>query len=82
MQNKDELKSRIAAIEEMIQVVLLAIPRETDAYEFYKGATKKATNDRSRDLFAVLARQEKGHEAELKRVLHDLKSELNGLIQS
>ncbi len=71
-----EKKQRIKALEEMIEIVLLAIPREISAYEFYLNAAGKSTTDSSRDLFVTLANQEKGHEAELKKILGDLKSEL------
>jgi rubrerythrin len=76
---KEEVKVRVNAIEEMIQVVLLAIPREINAYEFYISAARKATSDSSRDLFVTLAQQEKGHEAELRKILGDLKTELSDL---
>ncbi|PJB78707.1 MAG: rubrerythrin [Acidobacteria bacterium CG_4_9_14_3_um_filter_49_7] len=69
-------KQRIRELEEMIQVVLLAIPREISAREFYLQAARKAFSDSSRGLFSELAEQEKGHEAELRRILAELKSEL------
>lgn len=70
---------RIKALEEMIQVVLLAIPTEISAYEFYMNAALKSTSDSSRELFESLARQEKGHEAELHRILAETKTELSEL---
>jgi rubrerythrin len=75
-------KQRIKALEEMIQVVLLAIPGEISAYEFYLNAAGKATTDSSRDLFFTLADQEKGHEAELKKILKELKFELSEIKES
>jgi len=72
-------KQRIRELEEMIQVVLLAIPREISAREFYLRAAKKAVSDSSRELFVELAEQEKGHEAELRRILDELKAELDQL---
>ena len=74
-----EIKNSIKSLEEMIQVVLLAIPREIQAYEFYMSAAKKSPNDSSRELFICLAEQEKGHEASLKKILDELKTELNEL---
>ena len=74
-----EDKARIHALEEMIQVVLLAIPREISAYEFYQSAARKSATDESRELFTTLALQEKGHEAELKKILQNLKDELQGI---
>jgi rubrerythrin len=72
-------KERIKALEEMIQVVLLAIPRENSACEFYLNAAEKAVTDSSREMSHTLADQEKGHEAELKKILDELKSELGKL---
>ncbi len=69
-------KQRVKELEEMIQVVLLAIPREISAREFYLQAARKAVSDSSRELFSDLAEQEKGHEAELRRILVELKTEL------
>ncbi|MBF0566619.1 MAG: rubrerythrin, partial [Nitrospirae bacterium] len=37
-------KPRIKALEEMIQIVLLAIPREISAREFYLSAVAKANS--------------------------------------
>ncbi|KAA0258836.1 rubrerythrin [Deferribacter autotrophicus] len=73
--DKDK-KEKIRAIEEMIQVVLLRIPKEVEAMKFYLSAAKKATSEKARNLFQNLAEQEKGHEAELKRILLELKDEL------
>ncbi len=75
----EDVKNRIKGVEEMIQVVLLAIPREISARNFYLNAAKKATSDDSRELFEFLAQQEMGHEAELRRILGNLKNELEGL---
>ncbi len=72
-------KDRIREIQEMIQVVLLAIPREISAREFYLRAASRAVSDNSRELFTELAEQEKGHEAELRRILEELKEELEQL---
>ena len=75
----EDAKNRIEGIEEMIQVVLLAIPREISSRNFYLNATKKATSDESRELIEFLAQQEMGHEAELRRILENLKKDLENL---
>jgi rubrerythrin len=72
----EDIKDTVRDIEEMIQVVLIAIPREIRAQEFYLSAARKAISDNSRELFESLARQERGHEAELRRILNDLKRQL------
>ncbi len=75
----EDVKNRIKGVEEMIQVVLLAIPREISARHFYLSAANKATSDESRELFEFLAQQEMGHEAELRRILVNLKNDLKNL---
>lgn len=72
-------KEMITAIQEMIQVVLIRIPKEVEAMRFYQAAAEKAVTNASRELFLNLAKQEKGHEAELRRILEDLKQQLNEL---
>lgn len=72
-------KEMITAIQEMIQVVLIRIPKEIEAMRFYQAAAEKAVNNASRELFLNLAKQEKGHEAELRRILEDLKQQLDEL---
>lgn len=72
-------KEMMTALEEMIQVVLIRIPKEVEAMRFYQSAAEKAVTSASRELFLNLAKQEKGHEAELRRILEDLKQQLNEL---
>ncbi|MCX8083770.1 MAG: rubrerythrin [Calditerrivibrio sp.] len=67
---------KIKALEEMVQIVLLRIPKEIEAMHFYLKAAEKSTTEEAKNLFLSLAQQEKGHEAELRRILQDLKNEL------
>lgn len=76
---KSSAKKRIAELEEMIQIVLLAIPREISAREFYLAAVKKATSQEAGKLFTDLAEQEKGHEIWLRKILAELRGELGKL---
>ncbi|UOD35898.1 rubrerythrin [Deferribacteraceae bacterium V6Fe1] len=75
-------KEMIKALEEMIQVVLIRIPKEVEAMRFYQSAAEKSVTQASKELFLNLAQQEKGHEAELRRILEDLKRQLNELKRS
>ncbi len=75
-------QEKIKAIEEMIQIVLLRIPKEIEAMHFYTKAAEKSTTDEAKNLFLSLAQQEKGHEAELKRILKELKEQLNEIKMS
>ncbi|MDK2792934.1 MAG: hypothetical protein PWQ25_1797 [Deferribacteres bacterium] len=83
-ENMENLSKRekIKALEEMIQVVLIRIPKEIEAMRFYLSAAEKSVTQASKELFINLAQQEKGHEAELKRILEDLKQQLAELKKS
>jgi len=72
----NDTKLKIKAIEEMIQVVLLAIPTEITAQNMYLKAAEKAVSDESKNLFTLLAEQEQSHEAQLRFILEDLRKEL------
>ena len=72
----EDVREKIKAIEEMIQVVLLAIPREIYAHAYYVCASQRATSDIARTLFLSLAEQEKDHEMKLKNIIEDLQKEL------
>ncbi|MEC9492128.1 ferritin family protein [Flexistipes sp.] len=72
-------KQKKKSLEEMIEVVLFRIPKEIEAMRFYKSAAEKATDEAAKELFENLAAQEKGHEAELRRILNELKNQLNDL---
>ena len=73
------MEDKKRALEEMIEVLVVAIPREISAYEFYMSASRKSVNDASRELFVSLAHQEKGHEAALRGIMEELKKELEEL---
>ena len=75
----DDLKKKISDYEAMIEIVLISIPREISAREFYLNSAKKFRDGPARELFTDLAAQELGHEAELRRILKRLKEELSGL---
>ena len=72
-------KKKIKELEEMIEVLLLAIPKEVISQKFYQSAIQKATSDDTRDFFVSLVREEKRHEMRLRRILNDLQAELSEL---
>ncbi|MEN8152991.1 MAG: ferritin family protein [Acidobacteriota bacterium] len=78
----DDLKVKIRELEEMIEIVLISIPREISAREFYLNSIKKFRSGPAKELFTDLANQEKGHEAELRRILKRLRTELDEMKES
>lgn len=78
----DDLKQKIRELEDMIEIVLISIPREISAREFYLNSVQKFREGPARELFSDLAEQELGHEAELRKILKRLKEELLELKKS
>jgi len=75
----EDLRDKIKELEMMIEIVLISIPREIFAREFYLNSVKKFRSGPSKELFTDLAEQEKGHEAELRKILKRLRNELSTL---
>lgn len=67
-------------LNQMVEIVTLAIPREVDTYNFYMNAARRSTGEQSRKLFEALAQQEKAHETLLRDLLEEIKRELKALI--
>ena len=44
-------KNRIKELEEMIEVVILSIPREIASQKYYEKALEKASGESARNLF-------------------------------
>ncbi len=56
---------------EITKLFDLAIGREVEAHNFYKGVAEKVTNQSVREIFLQLAQEEKGHEELLFRLRGD-----------
>jgi len=78
----EEKKKRIKELEEMIEVVLLSIPREIASQKYYQKALEKASSDTTIKFFKTFVEEEKRHEADLKKILKDLQTELKQLKKS
>lgn len=50
----------------MIEIVLIAIAREVQAYKYYTGALKRAKDENAKEMFLHFAEQKKIHESKLK----------------
>lgn len=70
------MSSRIKELNEMIEIVAIAIAREKASVRFYSSALDKATTEAAQRLFSLLLEQEKGHEARLRSQFHEFKASL------
>lgn len=66
----------IRELEEIAEVISLAIAREQASIEFYNNAYDKAVSENAKRVFSLLLEQEKGHEAKLRAQLYELRSQI------
>lgn len=78
----EKKKKRIKELEEMIEVVLLSIPREIASQKYYQKALEKASSDTTMKFFKTFVEEEKRHETDLKKILKDFQTELKQLKKS
>ena len=78
----EKKKKSIKELEEMIQVVILSIPREIASQKYYQKALDKASSNTTMKFFKSFVKEEKSHEANLRKILKDLKTELKQLKKS
>ena len=70
------MSSKIKELEEMKEIITIAIAREQASMRYYTEAFQKAKNDNAQRLFSLLIEQEKGHEAKLRAHLHEIQAEI------
>jgi rubrerythrin len=66
----------IKELEEIMEVISIAIAREQASIEFYTNAFDKAVSENAKRIFSLMIEQEKGHEAKLRDQLHELTSQI------
>jgi len=70
------MSKKIKDLEEIAEIISIAIAREQASSQFYTHAYQKATTENARRMFSLLIEQEKGHEAKLRAQLHEIRSEI------
>jgi len=70
----------IKDLKAKIEAIVIAIPRELEAYEYYVDLAGKYEDQASREMFLFLAKQELAHKDALERILNDLQSKLEDAI--
>lgn len=63
-------------LERKIEALVIAIPREAESYDFYMQLAREYSDQASKEMFTLLAEQEKKHEKTLKAILADLEGKL------
>jgi rubrerythrin len=70
------MSSKIKELEEMKEIITIAIAREQASMRYYSEAFQKATTENAQRLFSLLIEQEKSHEAKLRAHLHEIQAEI------
>jgi rubrerythrin len=63
-------------LERKIEALVIAIPRETEAYEFYMELSREYDDAASKEMFVFLANQEELHRQKLEKLLARLEEQL------
>ncbi len=69
--------SRMKELQEVAEIISIAIVREQASIKYYKYAHQKATSETAKKTFSLLLEQERTHEAELRARLHEIKAEID-----
>ena len=70
------MADNIKELQEIAEVISIAIAREHASIEFYTNAYDKAFSENAKRVFSLLLEQEKGHEAKLRSQLYELNAEI------
>ena len=73
------MSSEMRDIERKIEALIIAIPKELEAYEYYMELADEYPDQASKDMFKFLAEQELQHKNALEGLLNDLEKKLEQL---
>ncbi|MBI5184790.1 MAG: rubrerythrin [Nitrospinae bacterium] len=76
------LKAKIKDLKSKIEALVIAIPREQEAYEFYTELKDLYDDKASKEMFEYLARQELQHRINLENILNGLEAQLKEIQKS
>jgi len=69
--------SKLKDLQEVAEIISIAIAREHASAEYYKNAHRKATSENAKKTFSLLIEQERAHETELRARLYEIKAEID-----
>lgn len=70
------LKAKIKDLEAKIEVLVIAIPKEEEAFEFYTELKNQYEDQAAKEMFDYLAKQEIQHKRNLEGILKNLEDKL------
>ncbi len=72
-------KEKIRELEERLEAMIIAVPKEEAAYHFYLDLAHATQNEGTRKMFLKLADQELDHKHNLENLIAEIKKELTRL---
>lgn len=76
---RKKLEEQIKELEERLEALVIAIPKEESAYHFYQNLANTTKNEGTRKMFLELANQELGHKEKLEQFIDEINKELRRL---
>ena len=67
-------KDRLKSLKAQMEIAIIAVGRERRSQEFYLEASKSAIDEESREMFIMLANEEKKHLEKMEHLLENIKS--------
>ena len=69
----------IRELEEELEALVIAVPKEEAAYQFYLNLANSTSREGARKMFLLLAEQEIDHKKTLEKMMQDIQKELVSL---
>ena len=76
---KRETKNLVRELEERLEALVIAIPKEIAAHQFYLDLANSTKHEGARKMFLELADQELGHKHSLEMVVEEIQNEITRL---
>lgn len=76
---RKKIDDRIRELEEMLEALVIAVPKEEAAYHFYLNLANSTKQEGTRRMFIKLADQEIDHKSTLEKFAEDVQRELTEL---
>ena len=76
---KKDLMHQITELEERMEALIIAIPKEEAAYHFYLDLANSTKHEGTRKMFLQLAEQELNHKGNLEKFVDEIQAELKKL---
>jgi len=73
------IQEQIKELEEQMEALIIAVPKEEAAYHFYLDLAHGARHEGTRKMFLKLADQELDHKHNLEDILEEIQRELTKL---